>query len=156
MVLICLIFSVLSTIDQYSNFANETLFWMVSQQHLALQFLKLTCRPFSCFEVIDFEMKEKRRSLILQHSDAAVPEQEAVTSAGVGCAAHCTHVTFHMYFLLLFQEIVLVVFFGLEYLIRLWSAGCRSKYMGIRGRLRFARKPISIIGECFVKLDECL
>lgn len=26
----CLIFSVLSTIDQYSNFANETLFWMVS------------------------------------------------------------------------------------------------------------------------------
>lgn len=29
-VLVCLIFSVLSTIDQYSNFANETLFWMVS------------------------------------------------------------------------------------------------------------------------------
>nr|CAD7194176.1 unnamed protein product [Timema douglasi] len=27
-VLVCLIFSVLSTIDQYSNFANETLFWM--------------------------------------------------------------------------------------------------------------------------------
>ncbi|XP_013417077.1 potassium voltage-gated channel subfamily KQT member 1 isoform X2 [Lingula anatina] len=70
MVLICLIFSVLSTIDQYSEFANETLFWM---------------------------------------------------------------------------EIVLVVFFGLEYVIRLWSAGCRSKYMGLVGRLRFARKPISII-----------
>ncbi|ELU04696.1 hypothetical protein CAPTEDRAFT_111874 [Capitella teleta] len=70
MVLICLIFSVLSTIDQYESFANETLFWM---------------------------------------------------------------------------EIVLVVFFGLEYLIRLWSAGCRSKYMGARGRFRFARKPISII-----------
>jgi len=29
MVLICLIFSVLSTIDQYTGFANETLFWMV-------------------------------------------------------------------------------------------------------------------------------
>jgi len=29
-VLICLIFSVLSTIDQYVDFANETLFWMVS------------------------------------------------------------------------------------------------------------------------------
>ncbi|KAK6168906.1 hypothetical protein SNE40_020065 [Patella caerulea] len=70
MVLICLIFSVLSTIDQYTDFANETLFWM---------------------------------------------------------------------------EIVLVVFFGLEYVIRLWSAGCRSKYMGLRGRFRFARKPISII-----------
>ena len=28
-VLICLIFSVLSTIDKYESFANETLFWMV-------------------------------------------------------------------------------------------------------------------------------
>ncbi|XP_017798200.1 PREDICTED: potassium voltage-gated channel subfamily KQT member 1 [Habropoda laboriosa] len=69
-VLVCLIFSVLSTIDQYSNFANETLFWM---------------------------------------------------------------------------EICLVVFFGVEYLVRLWSAGCRSKYMGCFGRLRFIRKPICII-----------
>ncbi|CAG5076390.1 Similar to KCNQ1: Potassium voltage-gated channel subfamily KQT member 1 (Squalus acanthias) [Cotesia congregata] len=59
-VLVCLIFSVLSTIEQYSNFANETLFWMGS-------------------EVIFFW----------------------------------------------FQEICLVVFFGVEYMIRLWSAGCR-------------------------------
>uniref|UniRef100_A0A8C6C4U0 Potassium voltage-gated channel subfamily KQT member 1 n=1 Tax=Monodon monoceros TaxID=40151 RepID=A0A8C6C4U0_MONMO len=44
-----------------------------------------------------------------------------------------------------FAEIVLVVFFGTEYVVRLWSAGCRSKYVGIWGRLRFARKPISII-----------
>ncbi|XP_069480235.1 potassium voltage-gated channel subfamily KQT member 1 [Ambystoma mexicanum] len=69
-VLICLIFSVLSTIDQYSTLATGTLFWM---------------------------------------------------------------------------EIVLVVFFGAEYVVRLWSAGCRSKYVGFWGRLRFARKPISII-----------
>lgn len=46
------------------------------------------------------------------------------------------------------QEMVLVVFFGVEYVVRLWSAGCRSKYVGVFGRLRFARKPISIIGEC--------
>ncbi|XP_069691059.1 potassium voltage-gated channel subfamily KQT member 1-like isoform X3 [Periplaneta americana] len=70
LVLVCLIFSVLSTIEQYSDFANETLFWM---------------------------------------------------------------------------EICLVVFFGVEYLVRLWSAGCRSKYMGFCGRLRFIRKPICII-----------
>ncbi|XP_019399413.1 PREDICTED: potassium voltage-gated channel subfamily KQT member 1-like [Crocodylus porosus] len=43
------------------------------------------------------------------------------------------------------QEIVLVVFFGAEYVVRLWSAGCRSKYVGLKGRVRFARKPISII-----------
>ena len=71
-VLICLIFSVLSTIKEYEKFANETLFWM---------------------------------------------------------------------------EICLVTFFGLEYAIRLWSAGCRSKYIGFIGRLRFVRKPICIIGK---------
>jgi len=31
-VLICLIFSVLSTIEEYSRFANETLFWMVGSK----------------------------------------------------------------------------------------------------------------------------
>ncbi|KAH0616370.1 hypothetical protein JD844_027412, partial [Phrynosoma platyrhinos] len=74
LVLVCLIFSVLSTIEHYAEFATGTLFWM---------------------------------------------------------------------------EIVLVVFFGAEYVVRLWSAGCRSKYVGIKGRIRFARKPISIIGEIF-------
>ncbi|XP_026479169.1 potassium voltage-gated channel subfamily KQT member 1-like [Ctenocephalides felis] len=43
------------------------------------------------------------------------------------------------------KEIFLVVFFGVEYIVRLWSAGCRSKYMGCCGRLRFIRKPICII-----------
>uniref|UniRef100_A0A7E4WAJ5 Potassium voltage-gated channel subfamily KQT member 1 n=1 Tax=Panagrellus redivivus TaxID=6233 RepID=A0A7E4WAJ5_PANRE len=51
---------------------------------------------------------------------------------------------------LFFMEIFLVVFFGAEYCVRLWSAGCRSKYLGVLGRLRFARKPISIIDLCVV------
>lgn len=46
---------------------------------------------------------------------------------------------------LFYLEIVLVVFFGVEYIIRMWSAGCRSKYMGFQGRIRFATKPISVI-----------
>ncbi|ETE56818.1 Potassium voltage-gated channel subfamily KQT member 1, partial [Ophiophagus hannah] len=29
------------------------------------------------------------------------------------------------------MEIVLVVFFGAEYVVRLWSAGCRSKYVDL-------------------------
>ena len=44
------------------------------------------------------------------------------------------------------MEIILVTFFGFEYGIRLWSAGCRSKYTGVYGRLKFARKPICLIG----------
>ncbi|XP_064817150.1 potassium voltage-gated channel subfamily KQT member 1-like [Oncorhynchus masou masou] len=49
---------------------------------------------------------------------------------------------------LFWVEIALVMLFGVEYGVRLWSAGCRSKYVGVWGRLRFARKPISIIGKC--------
>ena len=45
------------------------------------------------------------------------------------------------------MEIILVLFFGIEYCVRLWSAGCRSKYMGKKGRFKFARKPICLIGE---------
>lgn len=58
---------------------------------------------------------------------------------------YCMYTKTHL-FLSALQEIVLVVFFGTEYVVRLWSAGCRSKYVGIKGRLRFIRKPISIIG----------
>ncbi|CAF0998157.1 unnamed protein product [Adineta steineri] len=47
----------------------------------------------------------------------------------------------HVYWI----EIFLVVFFGIEYVLRLWSAGCRSKYMGVSGRFRFARKPIAVV-----------
>ncbi|XP_059165421.1 potassium voltage-gated channel subfamily KQT member 1-like [Physella acuta] len=57
---------------------------------------------------------------------------------------------------LMYMEIFLVCFFGMEYVIRLWSAGCRSKYMGLRGRLRFARKPISIIDLFVVVASICV
>lgn len=55
-----------------------------------------------------------------------------------------TTLSVHVYWI----EIFLVVFFGIEYVLRLWSAGCRSKYMGIAGRFRFARKPIAVVGKC--------
>uniref|UniRef100_A0A4W4GAY0 Ion transport domain-containing protein n=1 Tax=Electrophorus electricus TaxID=8005 RepID=A0A4W4GAY0_ELEEL len=45
----------------------------------------------------------------------------------------------------MFKEIVTIVVFGLEYIIRLWSAGCCCRYRGWRGRLKFARKPFCII-----------
>ncbi|KAI6218269.1 KQT-like 1 [Aphelenchoides besseyi] len=53
--------------------------------------------------------------------------------------------------LLYYMELFLVIFFGIEYVVRLWSAGCRSTYMGVLGRLKFAKKPISII-DLFVVL----
>ncbi|XP_030639888.1 potassium voltage-gated channel, KQT-like subfamily, member 2a isoform X2 [Chanos chanos] len=42
-------------------------------------------------------------------------------------------------------EIVTIVVFGVEYIVRIWSAGCCCRYRGWRGRLKFARKPFCII-----------
>ncbi|XP_016534765.1 potassium voltage-gated channel subfamily KQT member 5 isoform X3 [Poecilia formosa] len=46
---------------------------------------------------------------------------------------------------LLILEFVMIVVFGLEYIIRIWSAGCCCRYRGWQGRLRFARKPFCVI-----------
>lgn len=40
----------------------------------------------------------------------------------------------------------MIVVFGLEYIIRVWSAGCCCRYRGWQGRFRFARKPFCVIG----------
>ncbi|XP_035660218.1 potassium voltage-gated channel subfamily KQT member 4-like isoform X3 [Branchiostoma floridae] len=42
-------------------------------------------------------------------------------------------------------EIIIVIVFGMEYILRMWAAGCRSRYQTWRGRLRFARRPFVII-----------
>ncbi|KAI7805687.1 putative potassium voltage-gated channel subfamily KQT member 5 [Triplophysa rosa] len=46
---------------------------------------------------------------------------------------------------LIILEFVMIVVFGLEYIIRIWSAGCCCRYRGWQGRLRFSRKPFCII-----------
>ncbi|XP_078665600.1 potassium voltage-gated channel subfamily KQT member 4-like isoform X3 [Branchiostoma floridae x Branchiostoma belcheri] len=43
------------------------------------------------------------------------------------------------------SEIIIVIVFGMEYILRMWAAGCRSRYQTWRGRLRFARRPFVII-----------
>ncbi|XP_066268729.1 potassium voltage-gated channel subfamily KQT member 4-like isoform X3 [Branchiostoma lanceolatum] len=43
------------------------------------------------------------------------------------------------------MEIIIVIVFGMEYILRMWAAGCRSRYQTWRGRLRFARRPFVII-----------
>ncbi|XP_072559421.1 potassium voltage-gated channel subfamily KQT member 5 isoform X2 [Paramormyrops kingsleyae] len=46
---------------------------------------------------------------------------------------------------LVILEFVMIVVFGLEYIIRIWAAGCCCRYRGWQGRLRFARKPFCVI-----------
>uniref|UniRef100_A0A8C8DXN4 Potassium voltage-gated channel, KQT-like subfamily, member 2b n=1 Tax=Oryzias sinensis TaxID=183150 RepID=A0A8C8DXN4_9TELE len=43
-------------------------------------------------------------------------------------------------------EVVTIVVFGVEYMVRIWAAGCCCRYRGWRGRLKFARKPFCVIG----------
>ncbi|XP_022237287.1 potassium voltage-gated channel subfamily KQT member 1-like [Limulus polyphemus] len=47
--------------------------------------------------------------------------------------------------ILLRMEIVMIVWFTFEFFLRLWSAGCRSRYQGWLGRLRFLRSPFCVI-----------
>uniref|UniRef100_A0A4X2JW02 Potassium voltage-gated channel subfamily Q member 4 n=1 Tax=Vombatus ursinus TaxID=29139 RepID=A0A4X2JW02_VOMUR len=46
---------------------------------------------------------------------------------------------------LLILEFVMIVVFGMEYIVRVWSAGCCCRYRGWQGRFRFARKPFCVI-----------
>ncbi|XP_041975528.1 potassium voltage-gated channel subfamily KQT member 4 isoform X5 [Aricia agestis] len=46
---------------------------------------------------------------------------------------------------LFYMETVVVVWFAIEFFLRLWSSGCRSRYQGSMGRLKFLRRPFCII-----------
>ncbi|XP_041043304.1 LOW QUALITY PROTEIN: potassium voltage-gated channel subfamily KQT member 5-like [Carcharodon carcharias] len=50
-------------------------------------------------------------------------------------ASHC----------LFILEFVVIVVFGLEFIIRIWAAGCCCRYRGWMGRIRFVRKPFCVI-----------
>ncbi|XP_078460706.1 potassium voltage-gated channel subfamily KQT member 4-like [Lampetra planeri] len=46
---------------------------------------------------------------------------------------------------LLILEYIMIVVFGIEYIARIWAAGCCCRYRGWRGRLKFSRKPFCVI-----------
>lgn len=48
--------------------------------------------------------------------------------------------------ILYYIEIIFVIWLAIEYLCRVWSAGCRSRYRGIGGRIRFATSAYCVIG----------
>ena len=50
-----------------------------------------------------------------------------------------------------FKEIVVLVWLATELSLRVWSAGCCSRYQALIGRLRFLRKPFCALGLHFTK-----
>lgn len=53
-------------------------------------------------------------------------------------------VSLHMF---LTQETFAIFIFGAEFALRIWAAGCCCRYKGWRGRLKFARKPLCMLGK---------
>jgi len=47
--------------------------------------------------------------------------------------------------ILYYIEIIFVLWLAVEYVCRVWSAGCRSRYRGMAGRIRFATSAYCII-----------
>ncbi|KRJ98586.1 potassium voltage-gated channel subfamily KQT member 1 isoform X7 [Drosophila yakuba] len=48
-------------------------------------------------------------------------------------------------YILFRMEILVVIWFTMEFGARLWSSGCRSRYQGCLGRLKFVKRPFCII-----------
>ncbi|XP_030383745.1 potassium voltage-gated channel subfamily KQT member 2 isoform X1 [Scaptodrosophila lebanonensis] len=48
-------------------------------------------------------------------------------------------------YILFRMEILVVIWFTLEFAARLWSSGCRSRYQGCLGRMKFVKRPFCII-----------
>ncbi|ESO85345.1 hypothetical protein LOTGIDRAFT_195888, partial [Lottia gigantea] len=45
----------------------------------------------------------------------------------------------------MYTEIVMLLWIASEFMLRLWASGCRSRYQGLRGRMRFFKRPLCII-----------
>ncbi|XP_037945745.1 potassium voltage-gated channel subfamily KQT member 1 isoform X9 [Teleopsis dalmanni] len=48
-------------------------------------------------------------------------------------------------YILFRMEILVVVWFTMEFFLRLWSSGCRSRYQGCAGRMKFMKRPFCFI-----------
>ncbi|KAM7343426.1 KCNQ potassium channel isoform 2-T2 [Cochliomyia hominivorax] len=48
-------------------------------------------------------------------------------------------------YILFRMEILVVIWFTMEFFMRLWSSGCRSRYQGCVGRFKFVKRPFCII-----------
>jgi hypothetical protein len=71
----------------------------------------------------------------------------------IGCLVYSSILTVYVeqsYSILFWIEFVLFILFLVEYIIRVWSSGCRSKYRGRHGRVLFMRKAMCIVDLCVI------
>jgi len=71
----------------------------------------------------------------------------------IGCLVYSSILTVYIeqsYSILFWIEFVLFILFLIEYIVRVWSSGCRTKYRGRYGRLLFMRKVMCIVDLCVI------
>ncbi|CAF1533287.1 unnamed protein product [Adineta steineri] len=71
----------------------------------------------------------------------------------IGCLVYSSILTVYVeqsYAILFWIEFILFILFLIEYTVRVWSSGCRSKYRGRHGRLLFMRKAMCIVDLCVI------
>ena len=71
----------------------------------------------------------------------------------IGCLVYSSILTVYVeqsYSILYWIEFILFILFLIEYIVRVWSSGCRTKYRGRQGRLLFMRKTMCIVDLCVI------
>ena len=71
----------------------------------------------------------------------------------IGCLVYSSILTVYAeqsYSILYYIEFILFILFLIEYIVRVWSSGCRSKYRGRHGRLLFMRRAMCIVDLCVI------
>jgi hypothetical protein len=79
-----------------------------------------------------------------------MPEYEKIaTIVLLPSVKNILKIVYSNYFLLFLKEIIVFIWLSVELSLRVWSAGCRSRYQTAIGRLRFLKKPFCALGVYF-------
>ncbi|KAK7930719.1 hypothetical protein WMY93_007114 [Mugilogobius chulae] len=118
-----------------------------AQKRVFMRFiLVFSCLVLSVFSTIPPHQDSSSYSLLILNSGARHSrKQHGLCRAHLTlCPRHTQDVGYRLHEREE-ERVVMIVVFGLEYIIRIWSAGCCCRYRGWQGRLRFARKPFCVI-----------
>ena len=110
------------------------------------------CLVLSVFATIDEYEEEASVVLLKMVRNVALSSQSPQCTASVSLTLSlslsvCLRLCLSLSPALVTQELIMVFWFAGEFGARIWSVGCRSRYQGWIGRLRFLRSPFCVIGE---------
>ena len=81
---------------------------------------------------------------------ASASEAILMSTHNICLIENCRKLSFNYHQIIHFlQEPVLLLWLVTEYVIRIWSSGCRSRYQGWSGRFKFAQRPLCIVGRYY-------